>query len=716
MERQEPAEIQDLTPEGWESAPSIGDLKQNLTDSKSSHDTQTGKIRNWLDNLHIEGSAKPKKITGHSELQPKLIRKQAEWRYASLSEPFLAAQDLFTIEPVTWEDVEPARQNSLVLNHQINTKMDKVEFVDEFVRAAVDEGTAIIKLGWEFEEGTRVKTQPVVELQPNPQMGQLHQELHAMMQENPTGYESEVPEELRIAHEATMAQGIPYQATILGYEEVEETYTIKNQPSLEICDYRNVIVDPSCRGKLDDAEFIIHRFETSLSNLKRAGRYQNLDSINVSGSSPLGDPDFDTESPTEADPNFNFDDEPRKRLVAYEYWGYWDIDDSGVVTPIVVTWVGDVIIRIEEAPFPDRKLPFVFISTLPVRGSVYGEPDGELLEDNQKIIGAVTRGMIDIMGKSASGQMGVRKDALDAVNRRRFQQGKDYEYNGNVDPRLAFHMHTYPEIPQSAQFMLQQQELDAESMTGVKAFSQGINGSSLGDVATGIRGAIDAAGKRETGILRRLAAGMTKVGRKIIAMNSEFLDDEEIIRITNEQFVAIRRDDLLGNFDLRMDISTAEEDNIKAQELAFMLQTMGNSMDIGITKIILRDIARLRKMPELAKEIQSFEPQPDPIAQQMQLLELQKLEAEVAEIQSKTQENMTDAQLNMAKAREASSKADMTDLNFVEQESGTTQEREKELQGEQAAANLERDVINHQIDAEKERQTELQKYLSGSSA
>ena len=138
--------------------------------------------------------------------------------------------------------------------------------------------------------------------------------------------------------------------------------------------------------------------------------------------------------------------------------------DGRIAKPFVATWVGQTLIRLEENPFPDKKIPFVFVSLLPKRKSVYGEPDGELLIDNQKIIGAVTRGMIDIMGKSANGQTGYRKDALDATNKRKFQMGKDYEYNGGVDPRLAFHMHTFPEIPASAQFMLQQQNFDAESL------------------------------------------------------------------------------------------------------------------------------------------------------------------------------------------------------------------------------------------------------------
>ena len=79
----------------------------------------------------------------------------------------------------------------------------------------------------------------------------------------------------------------------------------------------------------------------------------------------------------------------------------------------------------EENPFPDKKIPFVLVQYLPRRKNIYGEPDAALIEDNQKIVGAVTRGIIDIIGRSASGQQGIRKDALDVTNARKFERGDD---------------------------------------------------------------------------------------------------------------------------------------------------------------------------------------------------------------------------------------------------------------------------------------------------
>jgi hypothetical protein len=270
----------------------------------------------------------------------------------------------------------------------------------------------------------------------------------------------------------------------------------------------------------------------------------------------------------------------------------------------------------------------------------------------------------------------------------------DYSFNAQIDPRLAFHTHVYPEIPQSAQFILQLQNMEAEALTGVKSYGNtGISGDALGKVATGVRGALDAASKRDLGILRRLANGITEIGRKIMAMNSIFLSEEEVVRITNDEFVTIKRDDLAGRVDIRLSISTAETDNAKAEELAFMLQTNGPNSDPGEARMIRAEIARLRKMPELAKRIEEYQPQPDPLQQMKLQKEIELLQAEIEKTKSEAIENLAEAKLDEAQARAADSKADITDLDFVEQERGVTHEREKEQMGVQAQGNKELEIL-----------------------
>ena len=704
----------------WKNAPSLQNLKQDLMDAKPAHDFQELKITEWLDNLNVTGKAKVQTPKGNSAIVPKLIRKQAEWRYAALSEPFMSTDDVFNVSPKTWEDRRAAHQNQIVLNHQFNTAIDKTRFIDEYVRAAVDEGTVIVRVGWEFAEEEYTGMFPEVEYRVNPEFAPMHEMLQQMQQESPSEYQTDVPEELKMAHEMTMEQGVPIEPVIIGQKEETRTRTLYNRPTLEVCDYRNVMIDPTCQGDIEKAGFVIYSFESSLSQLEKDGKYKNLDKINITNSSILGQPDH---AASEGAKTFNFSDEPRKKFVVFEYWGYWDIDGSGIVKPFVAAWVGNTLIRMEENPYPDKKIPFVSEQYLPVRKSIYGEPDGALLEDNQKVIGAVTRGMIDIMGKSANGQTGIRKDMLDATNRRKFDKGLDYEFNMNVDPRQGVFMHTYPEIPASAQFMLSLQNMEAESLTGVKAYSQGISGQGLGDVAAGVRGALDAASKRELGILRRLSNGIVKIGRKIISMNSEFLSEEEVIRLTNEEFVIIRRDDLAGHFDLKLSISTAEEDNNKAEQLAFLLQTVGPNADPEMVKMILSDIAKLRKMPDLAKRVESFQPQPDPLAQEEAQLRIELLRAQIVTEQAKALSYQGSAQLDMAKAGtegvkqgNIQSDTDLKNLDFVEQESGVKQERAKELHGEQARSQAQLKLLDRQFQKEDQEIDLLKQYMSNRPA
>jgi len=256
-----------------------------------------------------------------------------------------------------------------------------------------------------------------------------------------------------------------------------------------------------------------------------------------------------------------------------------------------------------------------------------------------------------------------------------------------MPPSTGIYAHKYPEIPQSALTMLQMQNQEAEALTGVKAFSGGLSGAAFGDVAAGIRGMLDAAGKREMAILRRMAKGMEDIGNKITSMNAVFLSEKETVRVTNTEFVVVRREDLEGEFDLIVDIATAEIDEAKSQDLSFMLQTMGNTMDPAMTRMLLSEIATLKRMPELAHKISNFVPQPDPAAEEFKKLELQKAQMEIAELQSKID-------LNIAKARQIASDADLKDLTFLEDESGTTHLRDMDKMKAQADGNKELAITN----------------------
>lgn len=679
----------------WPKEPTLAELKTDLEHSKPTQAGQVARIQRWRDNLNVTGSAAVPKVKGRSSVQPKLIRKQAEWRYSALSEPFLSSGKVFTVSPVSWEDGNAARQSELLLNWQFRTKLNAVHFIDQYVHACVDEGTVAVRVGWCRETKMETVKAPVWAYFQvlDPAEAQELLELSQAAQQDPSLLDNETPERQE-AVRYSLEKGAPHSARILEYRDVQQEKVLKNHPTVEVADIRNLYVDPSCNGDPEKALFMAYSYEITLGELERDKRYKNLKHVDT-GRSVLSEPDHSTNTPSE----FNFADRARKKLVVFEYWGYYDIEGQGHLTPIVAAWIGDTLVRLEKNPFPDGKPPFVIVPYLAVKQSVYGEPDGELLEDNQKILGAVTRGMIDMMARSANGQRGMAKSMLDAVNKRRFDAGMDYEFNPSIHPSNGVVEHKYPEIPQSAMLMVNLQNAEAESLTGVKTYDQGLTGASLGPTAAGAKAVNSAMTQREMSILRRLAKGMALIGTKIAAMNQEFLSEQEVIRVTNTEFVTIRRDELHGNFDLSVDISTAEEDNAKAAELAFMLQTMASLGDAGINTMLLGEIARLRRMPELEHKVRNYQPQPDPLEQQIKQLEIQKLTAEIEKLRADAQKALADAatagqdtEVTAAKARLTNAQADNLDREFVSKESGREHQEALELVQVQAEANQDLEV------------------------
>lgn len=679
----------------WKNEPSLQTLTLDLQSAKPSRDLQVQEIERWNDLLKVRGEARPKKVKGRSSVQPKLIRRQAEWRYSALTEPFLSSDKLFKISPANWSSTKAAEQNEMVLNWQFRTKMNRVKFIDDFVRSVVDEGTGIIRLGW-HRVTTKIK-QDAPEyshypIQSQEQLQQFQQALQAS-QSDPDGFQNQAPPELQQAVSYYNESGQATVAVQTGTRKVEFEKILENRPTATILDPRNFFLDPSCNGEPEKAMFAIVTWETCQADLKKeqGARYKNLDQVDWEGNAPLNQPDHYTQTPT----SFSFQDPMRKKVVVYEYWGFYDINGDGTLVPFVAAWIGSILVRMELNPFPDQKLPFVIVPYMPRKRESYGEPDAELLEENQAVLGAVMRGMIDLMGKSANGQHGFAKGMLDPMNRRRYEEGKDYEFNPNMPPQQGLIEHTYPEIPQSAMLMTNLMNQEAEALTGVKSFSGGMSSDAYGNVATGIRGLLDAASKREMAILRRLAHGMSEIGEKIISMNGAFLSEQEVVPITQEQFVTVSRDDLAGEYSLEVDISTAEVDNAQSQDLAFMLQTLGPKGDWGMVQMILAHIAKLKRMPDLAHQIEQYQPQPDPNAAAL-------AQAQVQVEQKKLEVMQSQIDLNEAQAKALGAKADMDNLNYVEQETGTKHARDMQKQQAQAEGNQNLEVTKALLQSRKQ--------------
>lgn len=590
-----------------------------------------------------KGAPYGNEVDGKSKIVSKDIKKTLEWMLPSITDPFLSTSDVIKCNPVTFEDSKAARQNELLLNTQFCRKFNRYNFIMKATKVLITDGSVVIQTGWDYEE-----------------------------------------EEVEAEQEVIKQDD--YGKEYVDTEMTTQTYIKRNQPTAIVCRNEDIFIDPTCMDDMEKCQFVIHRYESNLNALKQDGRYENLDKVEAEHYTLTNDPQYYRKDLT----YFEFKDTPRKKFVVHEYWGNYDVDGDGIAEPIVCTWVGSTIIRLESNPYPDKKPPFIIVPFSAVPFQMFGEALAETIGDNQKVKTAITRGMIDNMAKSNNAVVATRKGALDPVNRKKFLKGENFEFNGTPGD---FWQGGYNQLPSSAFDMLNLQNNEIESQTGVKSFSGGISGTSLGGTATGARGALDATAARRLNLVRNMSENMIKpIMRKWMAYNAEFLEEEEVVRITNDEYVPVRRDDLAGNIDVDISISTSEDNAAKSQELSFLLQTVGPNEDPAIRREIMAQIMDLMRMPEQAKKIREYQPQPDPVQQKMQELQMAKLEAEIQKIKAdaankmaSSVENQADrdqklatAELKRAQARKLLSEADNLDLDFIKKDSMTDEQNTNE--------------------------------------
>ena len=637
-------------------------FKTDLEAAKVQRANIDAKIRVWR--AEYDGEPYGNEVKGKSAIVSRDIKKQAEWQHASIIAPFVGMRDIIKADPVTYEDKEAARQNQIILNTQFCRKFDRYNFMTKAVKLLDMEGTVIIQTGWNYEDREIEVEVPNIEVD---------------------------------------EYGNEY---INGTTTETQIEVITNTPTAKVCRNEDVFIDPTCQDDMDNCQFVIYRYETDLSTLRQDGRYKNLDKIKVDANT-----DADDNYIPEDQTSFKYQDDPRKKLVVYEYWGNYDINDDGIAEPIVCCWINDTIIRLQDNPFPDKKPPFLVVPFNSVPFELHGESNAELISGNQKIKTAIIRGFIDNMAQSNNGQKGIRKGSLDAVNKKKFLNGENFEYQGTTS---GLYDGSYNQIPGSAFDVLGLMNNEIESITGVKGFSGGINSASIGGgSATAAKGALDASSVRRMNVVRNIAENLVKpLMRKWMSYNSEFLSEEEVVRMTNGEFVTVRRDDIMGKVDIDIQVATAEDNAAKAEALNFELQTGSSTMDPEEVRMIRAEIARLNNMPEFAHRIETYQPAPDPKAEELHKLEVAKLQAEIAKIQSETGENASDrleaenkAKYLAAQTRKLEAEADRIDLDFIaaDQAGGEVDKHVRELEKEKAKVEAAR------ILAESKYNMELQK-------
>ncbi len=648
----------------------LKNMKDDLNNSKSFHDDWQTKRSRWMKEYDGKpyGNEDKDPRSNKSKLVSREIKQVAVRQLAQIADPFVSTNNMVRTVPITAEDELLAAEQEEVLNYQYCRDFDRYNFSKDGLNILQREGTVVAKISWIFEEEDIEVEVPITKMMPIQDV----QEARAMI-----------------------AQGqAPYREEIVGYKTETQSKTIVNKPDVELIDNAYHYVDPTCKGKAENGQFQAIVFPSNISKLKKAGIYHNLDKVEEYIAKELDKSESNYDEDIVSD--FKFTDEARREFEVTEYWGNYDITGSGVAEPIVWTWVGDIIIRKDENPMPDKEVPIVSCIVDADPFSPFGKPIADLIGSHQKIITGLKRTVLNTLNASTNGQKGIKKQALDVINLNKFNAGKNFEYNGD-SPEIW--TGEFNQIPQSIFAFADEVRMDADSLSGTRAFSSG-NGS-MGS-ATEARGALDAIAKREVDISRNFKENfILPILRKWMMMNEQFLDPEDIYRITNKP--PVERREGFSKIDLDIKIATAETNAAKSSKLAFMLQTMSASLPFDLTKMLLAEQADMEDMPGLAAKIEAYSPQPNPQDQKIKELEIVKLEAEIEDLRIKALENQEDialkrarTQTEQAKTRKTHADADKIDQDYIRTADGDILNEEMMKQNQKIKGDIAKQSIGSQ--------------------
>ena len=550
------------------------------------------------------------RLTNISDVTASDFHDTVEWAIPSLIKVFFGNEDICKLQGVNSEqDEHAAKIHSELIKYQLERCNDGFLIFYDWIKNALVDNLGILKCYWIREQESEAKTltvtpEELMRLQTNPRINILS------------------VEELE-----------PGVVIRVEYEEI--TNITKNQPKLEVIPPSEFRFSPQAKS-LDDIQFVAHRKIVTLDYLRRReeeGVFQNIDKVleEEGGGGEVNRTNYDTELNPRAYDKINDSgvEDAKKEYLLYECYIKTDSNNDGILEDIIVTMVGNTIVRLEENTM--GRHPFFVIS--PIRDTLRLFPRrgiADLVGEIQDLNTALLKQIIYNVATNNDKQAVVNVDAM--VDPNEFIDGrKMVRVNGSPSDVIKW-APIEPLQPQVFQF-LEYMNTVKENRTGITRYNQGMDANSLNKTATGITQIMNASSQRLELIARMFAeTGVRELFRHMIKMNQMFITEETFIRITDEK-KPITPDDLEGSIDITVNVGVVAGNKAQqAQSMQLLLSMYPQLIQAGIADISHAAHAFGRLVESLGyKDVSNFIYPPDLIRQAeemgvppMQLLLMQK--------------------------------------------------------------------------------------------
>ena len=450
---------------------------------------------------------------------------------AQLMKIFFGSQEVITIQGRTAEDEEPARILQMLCNYQINRLNDGFMKFYRWFKDALYKDFGVMKITWDrqYETDEYDDTLSIDELnalQANPNVRILETE---NLGEQPD------------------ANGLLKEIYRVKYELKR---VIKNQPVFEVVPYYEFLFDPTAINQ-NDMRFAIHRKLVTVDYLRKKqddGIYKNVDEAIQAGNT---DDNFFIDNIENMNKGMqmavnsgNDENKARQFVTLYEYWGQVDIDGDGRLENVVCTVVNNTIISLQENTL--GAIPFAILSPMIENDSPIGKGFASMLAQIQNMKTMLIKELAYNVALANDGRMLINQDFVNINDL--FGNAKYIRTKGNMPLQQIAMPIPLGNIHQATFTALEYFDTIKENRSGITRYNQGLDARSLNRTATGVSLIMQASTQRLELIARVFAeTGIKRFYRLLVGYNLRFIDEEQVIRLTNHPLEI--RDDFDGKFD-----------------------------------------------------------------------------------------------------------------------------------------------------------------------
>jgi hypothetical protein len=479
----------------------------------------------------------------------------------------------FLVNPVSPEDVFPSKNMERMMNYcGTNSKPDLyVELVKAY-KSALSYGTGIIKTYHQRVTASTVKLVPQMQdipgpptMVPDPATGAPMRNLDGSLVLQPTGSLGQVPTG--------------------EFERMPMERVIYDGPAAQWVDVFNFWPAPEA-ADIETARYVVHRTWQEMSHIKarvKEGVYRFPD-----GMEP-GDITSQTrEEPLQVRQDVlglgTTDDSTRKPVELLEFW----TDDGRVITLANRAH----ILRVSLNPFDHQEKPFARIVDYLMEGEFWGVGEIEAIEGLQDLSNALVNQRLDNVRLLMNSMFAVNIEGINDQRELEMRPGGVITVTGDRTPSDVIHRIDLGDVTSSAFAEAEQTERLIERVSGVTAYTMGIDSPSMNDTATGV-GLIQEAGNTKFALKLNLAEmmGLKALARQWGSLIQQFTDEEKWVRLLGPDgqftFQSIRPDSIAGAMDFDIEsASSAQTESVRKEQAMTLAQVVAGMAPQAVPQLV----------------------------------------------------------------------------------------------------------------------------------